>query len=61
MNAFTIPDQSVFAPDPSRSGPVSPQLAYYHRTRALGIHPRQLRKAGLPVKDRRYKANRGTQ
>ena len=25
------------------------QLSYYHRKYALGIHPRQLRREGLPV------------
>ena len=29
-----------------------PQLSYYHRKIALGIHPRQLRKQGLPVLNR---------
>lgn len=45
---------------PERTAPMSPQLAYYRRTQALGIHPRQLRKAGLLVLDRRFKANKGT-
>ena len=29
--------------------PVSPQLAYFHRKTALGTHPRQLRRKGVPV------------
>ena len=60
MNAFSIPERSMFAPEPQRTEPISPQLAYYRRTQALGIHPRQLRKAGLLVLDRRFKANKGT-
>jgi hypothetical protein len=39
---------------------ISPQLAYYYRSKGAGIHPTQLRRAGLPVVDRRYKANRGS-
>lgn len=42
MNAFQIPAKSIFAVEPKRS---YPQLDYYHRKMALGIHPRQLRKA----------------
>lgn len=32
--------------------PISPQLAYYYKKIALGIHPRQLRRQGLPVMSR---------
>lgn len=45
--------EEQLVPDPS------PQLSYYHRKMAMGIHPRQLRKAGLPVIDQRFRANRG--
>ena len=40
---------------------VSPQLAYYHRKFTLGIHPRQLRRQGLPVIDQRFNANKEKQ
>lgn len=32
--------------------PAYPQLSYYHRKIAMGTHPRQLRKQGLPVLSR---------
>jgi len=54
MNAFQIPAKSIFLPEPKRS---YPQLDYYHRKMALGTHPRQLRRAGLPVVDQRIKAD----
>ncbi len=53
-NAFTIPAKSVFAPPATY-----PQLSYYHRAMAAGTHPRKLRSLGLPVVDRRFKANQG--
>ena len=58
MNAFHwMQEKSALSAD---FAPIKtyPQLSYYHRKTALGIHPRQLRKAGLPVIDQRGNANR---
>jgi hypothetical protein len=52
MNAFDIPSKSCMLVE--KTG--YPQLTYYHRAMAAGVHPRQLRRAGLPVIDRRFKA-----
>lgn len=56
-NAFTIPKKSIFCEAVEK--PISPQLAYKRRKLALGIHPDQLRKQGLPVIDQRFKKNKG--
>lgn len=45
MNAFHWQANRIAEPDK----PVSPQLAYFRRKSALGTHPRQLRRQGVPV------------
>lgn len=54
LNAFHWRENA--APAPVK--PAYPQLSYYHRKMAQGVHPRQLRREGKPVVDQRYKANR---
>ena len=44
---------------PEQAKPAYPQLSYYHRAMAAGTRPRKLRSLGLPVVDRRFKANKG--
>ena len=57
MNAFTIPAKSCLLDELGKK-PTYPQLSYYHRAMANGTHPRKLRSLGLPVVDRRFKANK---
>jgi hypothetical protein len=54
LNAFHWRENTP-KPEPKKE---YPQLSYYHRKYALGIHPRQLRKEGKEVLDQRFKANR---
>ena len=54
MSAFTIPAKSCMLVEKASY----PQLTYYHRAMANGTHPRKLRSLGLPVVDRRFKANK---
>ena len=58
LNAFHWREnasESGIKPEPK---PDYPQLSYYHRKYALGIHPRQLRREGKEVIDQRFKKNR---
>lgn len=59
LNAFHWRSQpSVSGLGKPEPKPMSPQLAYYHRKYALGIHPRQIRYEGKEVVDQRFKKNR---